>query len=106
MRIQDGTGAMGGNIYARLLTAILEGRGLHEHIVPRIIDRYDGVVVARTIEESSSRGIPMWQYIVENCTNEIANTKIAREIHKDDIIMPYSDDAETIRVLINVAENN
>lgn len=39
-------------------------------------------------------------YLIVTCTKQIANTEIARKIHRDKIIKPYPKSAEYIRILI------
>lgn len=82
------------------LDNILRGKGLYPHIEEQIkgIYRYQVKRHHQMIAKENKMKLSDW--LIINCTKEIANTEIGRKIFRDKIIKPYPKDAEKIRVLL------
>lgn len=88
--------------FSQILENMFRGLDLYPHIRYRMIDKVHSLKnyqVMKLKEDAKHMGVHLSDYMVAVLTKKIPNTKIARKVHKDNIIKPYPEDSGYIRIL-------
>jgi len=84
-----------------LVCHVLRGNGLHhwveQEIAEKLVDHY--LPVSYFKRKASEMNYKFSDYLIMEFTKKIKNTKIARKVHKNNMIKYYGENEEWIRIL-------